>query len=138
MDDRLKNLKKIMDQRTFKDVTFKEKHRTSIFEKVNQTAEREEDIHLAVMQLLVQAKTGYDLTVLLRARGIRKFEHNEGELYTLLHSLEHAGSLQSHWDSIGGKFYQLTDRGKKQLKKAEKQQAKQTVMFKESIEGWQG
>jgi DNA-binding PadR family transcriptional regulator len=138
MDDRLKNLKKIMDQRTFKDMTFKEKHRTSIFEKVNQAAEREEDIHLAVMQLLVQAKTGHELSVLIRARGIRKFEHNEGELYTLLHSLEQAGSLQSHWDSTGGKFYQLTDRGKKQLKKAEKRQTKQAAVLKETIEGWQG
>jgi DNA-binding PadR family transcriptional regulator len=136
MEERLKNLKKLMDQKTFKDVTFTEKHRTNILEKMNHGNEREEDIQLAVMQLLVHAKTGYELTVHLRGRGIRKFENNEGELYTLLHSLEQSGYLRSNWDATDGKFYELNDRGKKRLKKAENQQTKQKILFKEALEGW--
>jgi DNA-binding PadR family transcriptional regulator len=136
MEERLKNLKKLMDQRTFKDVTFTEKHRKSILEKTGHKLENEEDTQLAVMQLLVHAKTGYELTVHLRGRGIRKYEKNEGELYTLLHSLEQSGCLLSNWDSSGGKFYWLNDKGKKWLKKAENQQTKKKVGFREAIEGW--
>lgn len=136
MEERLKNLKKLMDQRTFKDVTFTEKHRKSILEKTSHGLENEEDIQLAVMQLLVHAKTGYELTVHLRGRGIRKFENNEGALYTLLHSLEQSGYLQSNWDTSGGKFYKLNDKGNKRLKKAENQQTKNKVVFKEALEGW--
>ena len=137
MEERLKNLKKLMDQRTFKDVTFTEQHRTRIFEKTNHGNESEEDIQLAVMQLLVHAKTGYELTVHLRGRGIIKFEHNEGALYTILHRLEHSGCLRSNWDATGGKYYELNDRGKKRLKKAENKQTKQQLVFKEVLEGWQ-
>jgi DNA-binding PadR family transcriptional regulator len=137
MEERLKNLKKLMDQRTFKDVTFTEHHRKRILEKTNHGNESEEDIQLAVMQLLVHAKTGYELTVHLRGRGIKKFEHNEGALYTILHSLEQSGCLRSNWDATGGKYYELNDRGKKRLKKAENKQTKQQVVFKEVLEGWQ-
>ena len=38
------------------------------------------------MQLLVEEKTGYELMQFLHGRGIRKFEDNEGSLYTLVAS----------------------------------------------------
>jgi hypothetical protein len=137
MEERLKNLKKLMDQRTFKDVTFTDKHRTNILEKTNYRNDSEVDIQLSVMQLLVHAKTGYELTVHLRGRGIKKFENNEGDLYTILHSLEQSGCLRSNWDATGGKYYELNDTGKKRLKKAENKQTKQRLVFKELLEGWQ-
>lgn len=135
MEDRLKNLKKMMNQRTFHDLTFTEKHKKSIFQKARQQVETYEDIQLAVMQLLVQAKTGFELTTLLRGRGIIKFENNEGSLYTLLHSLEHSGCLCSNWDDSGAKYYELNDKGRKLLKKVDNKQGKKNAVFKALLEG---
>ena len=86
MEDRLKGLRKSMENTTFKQLNFTEQHRQQVFEKMNQLYENEEDILLAVLQLLIHEKTGYELTQLLRARGIRKFEENEGLLYSLITS----------------------------------------------------
>ncbi|MGF6952288.1 putative transcriptional regulator [Neobacillus sp. B4I6] len=134
MEDRLKNLKKAMDQRAFSQLNFTEKHRRNIREKINQQAENDEDILLAVMQLLVHEKTGFELTKLLRGRGIRKFEDNEGFLYTFLHRLEQSGSIQSSWTEDETKYYQLTDKGRRVLRKAEKKQNKKQVVLKELFE----
>jgi predicted transcriptional regulator len=135
MEDRLKNLKKAMDQRAFRQLNFTEQHRRNIHKKINQQVENDEDILLAVMQLLVHEKTGFELTKLLRGRGIQKFEDNEGFLYTLLHRLEQSGSIQSSWTEAEAKYYQLTDKGRKVLRKAEKRQVKKQVVFKELFEG---
>ncbi|WP_442600102.1 PadR family transcriptional regulator [Neobacillus sp. D3-1R] len=135
MEDRLKNLKKIMDQRTFQDFTFSEKHKKNIFEKATRHIETDEDIQLAVLQLLVQAKTGFELTALLRGRGIRAFENKEGAIYTILHRLEQTGYLHSNWDDSGAKYYELNDKGRKLLKKADKKQTKKQVVFKALLEG---
>jgi predicted transcriptional regulator len=134
VEDRLKNLKKAMDQRAFSQLNFTEKHRRNIREKINQQAENDEDILLAVMQLLVHEKTGFELTKLLRGRGIRKFEDNEGFLYTFLHRLEQSGSIQSSWTEDETKYYQLTDKGRRVLRKAEKKQNKKQVVLKELFE----
>ncbi|MEH7306016.1 PadR family transcriptional regulator [Neobacillus drentensis] len=134
MEDRLKNLKKAMDQRAFTQLNFTEKHRRNILGKIKQQAENDEDILLAVMQLLVHEKTGFELTKLLRGRGILKFEDNEGFLYTLLHRLEQSGSIQSSWTETEAKYYQLTDKGRRVLRKAEKRQIKRQVVWKELFE----
>ncbi|MBV7506747.1 PadR family transcriptional regulator [Bacillus sp. sid0103] len=134
MENRLKNLKKAMDQRAFTELNFTEKHRRNIRGKINQQAEKDEDILLAVMQLLVQEKTGFELTKLLRGRGIQKFEDNEGSVYTLLHRLEHSECIQSSWMKAEAKYYQLTDKGRKVLRKAEKRQSKGQIVWKELFE----
>nr|WP_263324505.1 PadR family transcriptional regulator [Neobacillus sp. Marseille-Q6967] len=134
MEDRLKNLKKIMDQRTFPGLTFTEEIRKNVLEAIKKE-EREEDILLAVMQLLVQAKTGYELTTNLRGRGIRKFENDEGAVYTILHRLEHSGYLYTEWNDQGAKYYTLNQKGKKLLRKAEQKQAKPQLVLKELLEG---
>lgn len=135
MEDRLKNLKKLMDKSTFSELNFSEEHQKAIHRRINQQEEREEDILLAVMQLLVHEKTGHELTVLLRGRGIQKFENNEGFLYTLLHRLEQAGCIQTNWDDSGAKYYWLKDKGRKLLSKAEQKRTKQRLFFKELLEG---
>lgn len=134
MEDRLKNLKKSMDQRVFTQLNFTEKHRRKILGKINQQAENDEDILLAVMQLLIHEKTGFELVKLLRQRGIQKFEDNEGFLYSLLHQLEQSGSIQSSWMEDEAKYYQLTDKGRKVLRKTEKKQSKKQVILKELFE----
>ncbi len=120
MENRLKKLKKSMDKTTFTQLNFTEQHRKEIHEKINKQDESDEDIFLAVLQLLAHEKTGFEIAKHLRGRGIRKFEDNEGFLYTFLHQLEQSDYLQGTWDESGAKYYRLNDKGRKQLKKAEK------------------
>lgn len=134
MEDRLKNLKRAMDQRAFTQLNFTEQHRRNILGKIHQPADDDEDILQAVMQLLVHEKTGFELTKLLRGRGIQKFEENEGFLYTLLHRLEQSGCIQSSWTEAEAKYYQLTDKGRKVLRKAEKRKIKRQVVWNELFE----
>lgn len=135
MENRLRNLKKAMDRSTFSDLHFSGQHRKNILERINRQDESEETIQLAVMQLLVQDRTGFELMKLLRGRGIQRFEENEGFLYTLLHRFEQVGYLQSSWSlEAEAKYYQLTDKGRKALRRAEKKQTKKQLVLKERLE----
>ncbi|WP_270606710.1 PadR family transcriptional regulator [Bacillus mobilis] len=130
MEDRLKGLRKSMENATFKHLSFSDQHRKRVREKINQSSEKEEDILLAVLQLLMNEKTGYELIQLLRGRGIQKFEGDEGSLYTVLHRLEQNRFIQSSWDHAGVKYYQLNDKGRKMLRKAEKNATKVQFILK--------
>jgi len=130
MEDRLKGLRKSMENTTFKHLSFSDQHRKRVREKINASHEKEEDISLAILQLLNNEKTGYELSQLLRGRGIRKFEGNEGFLYTVLHRLEQNCFIQSSWDYEGAKYYQLNDKGNKMLRKAEKNATKARFILK--------
>lgn len=133
MEDRLKNFKKAMNRGEFSQLKFSEQHRKNIREKINKQEESEDGILLAVMQLLANEKTGFELVQLLRGRGIKKFEDNEGFLYTMLHRLEQSGCLESFWSTeTSAKYYQLTDKGRKFLRKAEKRQ--KSLVLKELLE----
>ena len=110
-----------MNHTTFSELNFTEQHRQEIREKISKEYQSENEILLAVLQLLVQEKTGYDLVKLLRGRGIRKFEDNEGALYALLHQLELDGCLQASWNAANIKHYSQTNKGRKELRKLEKQ-----------------
>ncbi|ANV73287.1 PadR family transcriptional regulator [Bacillus cereus] len=130
MEDRLKGLRKSMENTTFKHLSFSDQHQKQVREKINASNEKEEDISLAILQLLSNEKTGYELSQLLRGRGIRKFEGNEGFLYTVLHRLEQNRLIQSSWDNAGAKYYQLNDKGRKMLRKAEKNATKVQFILK--------
>ncbi|EOO14819.1 PadR family transcriptional regulator [Bacillus cereus] len=130
MEDRLKGLRKSMENTTFKHLSFSDQHRKQVREKINASNEKEEDISLAILQLLSHEKTGYELSQLLRGRGIRKFEGNEGFLYTVLHRLEQNRFIQSSFDHAGAKYYQLNDKGRKMLRKAEKDSTKARFILK--------
>lgn len=69
MEDRLKGLRKSMENTTFKHLSFSDQHRKQVHEKINKSYENEEDIFLAVLQLLINEKTGYELARLLRGEG---------------------------------------------------------------------
>lgn len=133
MEERLKNLKKSMDQTAFSELTFKEEHRKAIREKIYKE-DKEDTIFLAVMQLLVQEKTGYELVKFLRGRGIRKFEENEGIVYSFLHQLEQEGYLNASWNDSNMKLYRLNNKGTKLLRKSEKQSIAKPFAFKELLE----
>ncbi|WP_227395980.1 PadR family transcriptional regulator [Jeotgalibacillus aurantiacus] len=134
MEDRLKKLRHSMNQTTFKHLNFSDQHRKQVHQKISQSSEREEDLLLAVLQLLSSEKTGFELSQLLRGRGVQRFDGNEGSLYTMLHRLEQKQLIQSGWDQEGAKYYQLNDRGRKILRKAEKPSAKTSFDLKELIQ----
>jgi len=135
VDDRLKGLRQAMKKTAFNELNFTEQHQKAILKKINNLQENEEEILLAIMQLLVHEKTGYELAKLLRGRGIKKFEDNEGFLYTLIHRLEQNQCLCARWDESEAKLYQLSDKGRKLLRKAEIKQTKKQRIFKELLEG---
>ncbi len=124
-----------MNREVFAQLTFTEKHKKSIREKIKQETHSEEEILLAMMQLLVQEKTGYELVSLLQSRGILNFKENEGSLYIILHRLELKGVLTSNWQEDGAKFYQLNQKGRKLLKKVEEQPLSNHISLKEILEG---
>ena len=135
MDKRLKNLRKTMDREVFAQLKFTENHKKSIQEKIRQETHSDEEILIAMMQLLVQEKTGYQLVSLLQSRGISNFKENEGSLYVILHRLELKGILTSSWQEDGAKFYQLNQKGRRLLKKVEEQPLSNHMSFKEILEG---
>ncbi|USL34665.1 MULTISPECIES: PadR family transcriptional regulator [Priestia] len=135
MDKRLKNLRKTMDRELFAQLKFTESHKKSIREKIKQATHSDEEILIAIMQLLVQEKTGYQLVSLLQSRGILNFKENEGALYVILHRLELKGILTSNWQEDGAKFYQLNKKGCRLLKKVEEQPLSNHMSFKEIFEG---
>ena len=135
MDKRLKNLRKTMNREVFAQLKFTENHKKSIREKIKQETHSDEEILIAMMQLLVQEKTGYELVGLLQNRGILNFKENEGSLYVILHRLELKNLLMSSWQEDGAKFYQLNQKGRKLLKKVEEQPLSNHISFKEILEG---
>lgn len=110
----LNNLRKSMKKATFKELEFTDKHRQAVQEKIEQLT-TVDDLRLVVLQLLVQQKTGYELTQLLHIRAMKGLEKNEGALYVLLHQLEQEGLICAHWSEEGEKFYVLNDKGNKAL-----------------------
>ena len=119
MEERLKNLKKSMKTTCFSQLEFTEDDRNQIHKKIEKEVEDDEMILLAVLQLLLEEKTGHDVAKQLRSRGILKFEDEEGLLYTVLHALEQKNYLIVRWRSDYSKMYKLTSKGRKVLKKME-------------------
>ncbi|MCA1038425.1 PadR family transcriptional regulator [Bacillus infantis] len=135
MEERLKRLKKAMENTVFQDLSFTGKTREEVKAKArNLQIKTDEDVILAVLQLLVHEKTGYELTRSIIARGVSNFEENEGFLYALLHRLERKNYLQSSWQE-SRKYYQLNDRGRKLLEQSEKKLAGRRTALQELWEG---
>ncbi|MRH44152.1 PadR family transcriptional regulator [Aquibacillus halophilus] len=134
MEDRLKNLRHSMDKTKFNQLNFSDQLRKKIHKRIEKQNESKESIYLAVLQLLANKKTGYDLTKLLRSRGIQFFEEDEGNLFTMLHSFEQNGYLLSNWDENGAKHYQISRRGKNLLQQSEKNEMQKRLVVKQLLE----
>lgn len=133
MDERLKRLRQSMKKNTFPELKFTEQHKKRVQKEISMQMENEDYLYLSVMQLLLQEKNGFELMANLRSRGIKKLEENEGLLYSLLHRLELTGCLDSRWEGTTTKFYRLSDKGKKIMKKAEKKYAVKQPYLKEIL-----
>lgn len=127
----LNNLRKSMKKTTFKGLEFTDQHRQAVQEKIEQLVSIE-NLRQVVLQLLIQQKTGYELTQLLHVRAMKGLEKNEGVLYVLLHQLEQEGLIYAHWSDEGEKFYVLSDKGKKSLV----QSSPKNFAWKSILQGW--
>lgn len=135
MDDRLKNIKKAMKRTVLQDLNFTEKHKSNIRRKISQlSVTSEEDVLLAIFQLLKEKRTGFELSRLLRARGMEKFENQEGFLYMSLHRFEHKGYLNTYWEEQDVKYYQLNTKGLKLLKTFENKGDGKAYLLNEILE----
>lgn len=128
MENRLRKLKQALDHTSFKPLTFDQAHRNEVMEKIAEQECSPEQIRLSILQLLVQEETGYTLAGKIRARGIKTFESDQGALYTTLHILEQKRCIQSEWREEEQKYYQLTKKGRKLLKKYESSPDKPQVL----------
>ena len=69
---------------------------------------------------------GYQITQEVLSRSGGRFDLKEGSLYPALHRLEREKMLESYWTEHEGrrrKYYRLTDKGKRQLVRDQKQWA---------------
>lgn len=106
---------------------FTERHRNNIYKAIEREAENEDDVLLSILQLLSEKKSGFQLLQQLIARGLKKFEDNEGSLYILLHDLEQKEFILSEWKQDNVKQYFLNQKGKRHLRKME---AKHEILSK--------
>ena len=133
--ERLKNLKHAGNKVMFNNLQFTEQLRRNIYDAIQKDEEKDEDILIAVLQLLMQPKTGFVLFRKLRSRGFRKFENNEGFLYTLLHELEKKAWIETEWSTDHVKQYMISQKGKKILEKTEKQSLSPSFSIKNAMKG---
>lgn len=119
MDEKLRKLKKSPSQPAFKDVIFSHDLKERITTSIHDERETDEEIIFSILQLLSQRKSGLVLLGGLRARGVKRFENNEGNLYLLLHQLEKKQYIIGSWSENGEKEYVLSSSGKKAIQRAE-------------------
>ena len=109
VEDRLKNLKKAVDQTVFNKVEFMEKHQKQVLNQLHVVPLKQ-----TILSMLTVSKSGTELTQMLHVCGVEQIVNNEGIIYSILHEAEQHGWLSARWES-GVKYYQLTNLGKKQL-----------------------
>lgn len=109
MDERLKKLKKAMDQNVFNNLEFTEKHQENVQHKIHARS-----LKLTILSLLEERKSGIEITQILHLRKTKEIVDNEGIIYTLLHEAESDGFVVATWED-GVKRYQLSKLGRKEL-----------------------
>ncbi|WP_455662809.1 PadR family transcriptional regulator [Pradoshia sp.] len=135
MEKRLKGLKRAMESTSMRNLNFTDAMKKSIHESIAKESISEQDAFMNLLELLVTERTGFELSRLLTARGIHKYETEEGSLYALLHEQEQAGMIASSWGPSGEKYYYLTDKGRRALEKTSKRTWRSRLSFKEQPEG---
>lgn len=109
VEERLKNLKKAVNQTIFTKVEFMEEHQQQIHKQLQLISLRQ-----TILSMLTDSKSGIELTQLLHVRRIEQIVDNEGIIYSILHEAEQHEWLSTRWES-NVKYYQITRLGKKQL-----------------------
>lgn len=126
MEERLKKLKKAVDQMAFQQLEFTNEHEQNIRKQLQSASLKQQ-----VLSMLTEAKSGVELTQQLHVRAIEQIVDNEGFVYSILHEAEQQGWLMASWHE-GVKYYQLTKLGTKQL---QQDSERVKLSFKERILG---
>ncbi|ERN55078.1 PadR family transcriptional regulator [Alkalihalophilus marmarensis] len=121
MEDQFKHFKKAMDETHFKGLTFDFKNQEKVKARINQSMNEEQTKLYLLQTLQHEAKSGFEVLQHIEQMGITHFESQEGMLYQLLHQLEREQIIQGNWSSEEEKYYQLTKKGLKQLKKLQQE-----------------
>ena len=111
VEERLKQLKKAIDQTAFKNVEFTNNHQQNVHKQLQVLPLKQ-----MVLSMLAEAKSGVELTQMLHVRCAEQIVNNEGLVYSVLHEAGQQGWLRSSWMD-GVKYYKLTSLGKKQVQK---------------------
>ena len=109
VEERLKHLKKAIDQTAFKNVQFTDNHQKNIHKQLQVIPLKQ-----MILSMLIESKSGVELTQMLHVRAVDQIVENEGLIYMILHEAEQHGWLRASWVD-GVKYYQLTKLGNKQL-----------------------
>ena len=109
MEERLKKLKKAVDQTAFQQLEFTNEHEQNIRKQLQSASLKQQ-----ILSMLTEAKSCVELTQLLHILAIEQIVDNEGLVYSILHEAEQQGWLMASWHE-GVKYYQLTKLGTKQL-----------------------
>lgn len=109
VEERLKKLKKTVDQTAFKQLEFTNEHQQNIRKQLQSASLKQQ-----ILSMLTEAKSGVELTQQLHVRAVEQIVENEGLVYSILHEAEQQGWLMASWHE-GIKYYQLTKLGTKQL-----------------------
>ncbi|WP_010097773.1 PadR family transcriptional regulator [Ornithinibacillus scapharcae] len=138
MNEPMKNLRSEMKKTVFKGVSFSDERKSAVLEtirkKQSHTTIWKEDTILAVLESIrYQSKHGYDIsTDLYRKREI-SFHKREGELYTLLHTLEAQDLIRSNWIDEK-KYYLIHKKGLKYLASCEQGEYRKSVELSHTVE----
>lgn len=140
MNDPFRNLKHSMKKTVFKDFTFSAERKDAVKETIREKqtqpylqAWKEETILAVFESVQHEAKHGYDISTHLFQKGELRFQHHEGQIYTLLHLLENKGIMSSKWLDEK-KYYSLTEKGKKYFVASKQENAKQSFSLKHLLE----
>ncbi|WLD91739.1 PadR family transcriptional regulator [Alkalihalobacillus sp. AL-G] len=134
MENRLKGLRKNLQEKELKNIRFSCRLKQSVFDELETNHLSEEELLPIVLHLLKSKKTGFELTNLFRSRGIDNFEKQNGSIYTFLHRWEQKGLISSTWTSEK-KYYALTKKGTKILQSQEHKTSSKCLAFNELFEG---
>lgn len=109
MEERLKRLKKAVEQTAFRKAEFTAAHQHQVHKRLQVLPLKQ-----TILSMLIEGKSGVELTQMLHVCGVEQIIDNEGLVYSILHEAEQNGWLMTSWKH-GVKYYQLTKLGKKQL-----------------------
>lgn len=129
MDDQLKNIRDSLQN--VPGLTFSNEDKQKIQKRVKKhNITPRKSLLVSIFQLLEKPKDGTKLLTLLRARGIKNFEGNEGVLFIKLHELEQEGLVQSRWIN-DRKEYEITKHGRKKMCALERNRIKEATKLYE-------
>ncbi|MBU9712815.1 PadR family transcriptional regulator [Evansella tamaricis] len=135
MSDPLKQLKNSMKKTVFKDFSFSEDRRNVVKESIQSNQLRSDSIlywddktlYSILCSIRTGPKHGYEISTLLFQKNNHVFQHKEGQLYALLHTLENKGIIASSWHEVHSdtkKYYSLTKKGRIFIRAVEKQSSR--------------